>query len=203
MKTLVVTYLPRGERSKTKILVDEFLADAKGKVEMLDLCADVPDMLLKENLAAYIFRNYLGQALGPKQAKSLERMDRMAAQFKSADVAVVAFPLYNFSMPAAVKAYFDSIMQKGETWGEGKDGRETNMKGKKALVIMSSGGSYGTEAGSWEHGLSLAKVEFEFMGFSDIRAVSAQGLNEHKDKADLLITGAKAEIKKIANEWYD
>ncbi len=70
------------------------------------------DMLIDNNLLAYINRNILGQKLSPNEEKLLSKMDRMAAELKSADIVVVAFPMYNFSMPAIVKALFDSVMQK-------------------------------------------------------------------------------------------
>jgi FMN-dependent NADH-azoreductase len=87
-------------------------------VEELDLLDDVPDMLLGTNLLAYINRNFLGLELLPEEEKLLSKMDRMAAQLKSADIVVVAFPMYNFSMPSTVKAWFDSVIQKGVTFGE-------------------------------------------------------------------------------------
>ena len=53
--------------------------------------------------------------------KLLSKMDRMAYQLKSADIVVVAFPMYNFSMPVIVKACFDSVIQHGITFGKRKD----------------------------------------------------------------------------------
>jgi FMN-dependent NADH-azoreductase len=44
-------------------------------------------------------------------------MDRMTTQLKSANIIVVAFPMYIFSMPTIVKAWFDSVMQRGVTFG--------------------------------------------------------------------------------------
>ena len=68
-KTLIVTYLPSGERSSTKKLVDAFLAAAKGKtqVEHLDLLKEVPDFFSSESLGAYVTRNYMGQPLAPNR----------------------------------------------------------------------------------------------------------------------------------------
>jgi FMN-dependent NADH-azoreductase len=64
----------------------------------------------------------------------------MAAQLKSAEIVVVTFPMYNFSMPAIVKAWFDSVIQKGVTFGEG-----ISNVGKRALTLISSGGVYSNE----------------------------------------------------------
>jgi FMN-dependent NADH-azoreductase len=104
MKTLIVKYIPRNEQSNTKKLLDAFREEISiSDVEELDLLDDVPDMLLDNNLLAHINRNILGLELLPDEEKLLSKMDRMAAQLKSADIVVVAFPMYNFSMPAIVK----------------------------------------------------------------------------------------------------
>src|SRR5919198_215589 len=104
MKTLIVKYIPRNEQSNTKKLLDAFKDQISiSDVEELDLLDDVPDMLLDNNLLAHINRNVLGRELLPDEEKLLSKMDRMAAQLKSADIVVVAFPMYNFSMPAIEK----------------------------------------------------------------------------------------------------
>jgi len=106
----------------------------------------------------------------------------MTDQLKSADVVVVAYPMNNFSMPAPVKAWFDSVMLKGQTW-YAKDGSYIGlMNGKKVLAIVTSGRIYEKEPmASWEHALSLTKIEFQFMGYSDVRGILAGGMNAGED----------------------
>jgi FMN-dependent NADH-azoreductase len=147
VKTLIVKYVPRNERSNTKKLLDVFKNEIIGSnIEELDLLDDVPDMFIGDNLLAYIKRNFLEQELFKEEEVPLSKMDRMAAQLKSTDIVVVTFPMYNFSMPAIVKAWFDSVIQKGVTFGEGKNGRiEISNIGKKALTMVSSGGVYSNE----------------------------------------------------------
>ena len=51
MKTLLVHYLPRGNRSHTKKLLEAFRSHlTEDVVEELDLLEDQPDMFLGENL---------------------------------------------------------------------------------------------------------------------------------------------------------
>jgi len=204
MKTLIVQYTPRKERSNTKKLVDAFKAEIKNsKVEELHLSTDVPDLFLEDSLAAYVQRNYLNQDLSAEQKRSMSKMDRMTGQLKSSDIVVVAYPMFNFSMPAAVKAWFDSVMLKGETW-DTKDGSYTGlMQGKKALTLISSGGFYGKEPMiSWEHALSLAKLEFQFMGYSDVKGILAEGMNGGESGKKDNLARSINEVQKIARDWY-
>jgi FMN-dependent NADH-azoreductase len=204
LKTLIVKYTPRNERSNTKKILDAFIEEVKdSNLEELDLVKDVPDLFLEENLAAYIQRNYLGKELSSEQKIFLSKMDRMTEQLKSSDVVVIAYPMNNFSMPAPVKAWFDSVMLKGQTWTV-KDGSYMGlMGGKKALTLVSAGAMYEKEPmASWEHALSLAKIEFQFMGYSDIRGILAGGMNALEDTKSLNLEKSIKQVKSIASEWY-
>jgi FMN-dependent NADH-azoreductase len=203
MKTLVVTYLPRSERSKTKKLVDAFVSQAKSKgaqVETLDLIKHTPDMFLGENLMAYVLKYYAGEKLSAAQQKMLDGMEKLARQFKSSDAVVVAYPMYNFSMPAVVKAYFDAVLLKGVTWDMDSSGYRGMMGNKRALVLLTAGGDYSPpQMAGWEHAISLTKTIFGFCGFSDIRDVSAWGANG--PNAELAVKAAEEKARKIADEW--
>jgi FMN-dependent NADH-azoreductase len=206
MKTLIVKYIPRNEQSNTKKLLDVFREEIGiCDVEELNLLDDVPDMLLDNNLLAHINRNILGQELLPDKQKLLFKMDRMAAQLRSADIVVVAFPMYNFSMPAIVKAWFDSVIQRGVTFGERKDDHMViSNDGKKALTLISSGGVYSNESSSSrEHALSLSNLEFQFLGYSDVRGILAEGMAKEEEIKQTNLNKSINQVRAIAKEWYE
>lgn len=201
MKTLVVSYLPRGERSHTRKLLDAFLEEAKGQdIEHLNLLKELPDVFLSENLNSYVMRNYLGKTLSETERAGLEKMDRMTQQLKNSDAVVLAFPMHNFSFPAVIKAWFDSVMQKGETWTVGENGYVPLMTGKKALVLMASGGVYEGPTAGYEHALSLARTEFGLMGH-DMQAVTAGGMNMLADP-EAVVVEKQNEVRAIAKSWF-
>ncbi|HEX5187466.1 MAG TPA: NAD(P)H-dependent oxidoreductase [Nitrososphaeraceae archaeon] len=200
MKTLIVKYIPRYEQSNTKKLLDAFIEQiSNSDVEELDLLDDVPDMLLDYNLLAYINRNFLGLKLLPNEKKLLSKMDRMATQLKSADIIVIAFPMYNFSMPAIVKAWFDSVMQKGVTFGAKTDGQiATSNAG-----LISSGGVYSNKSyQNKEHALSLSNLEFQYMGYSDVRGILAEGMEMNEEIKQINLNKSIYQVKEIAKKWY-
>ena len=203
MKILVVQYFPAGEKSNTKKLLDAAWAVFKSKkadVEVLDLTRDWPDFFSPERISVYYDRNYGGQKVSAERSAHMARMDRMTDQLKAADMLVVASPMYNFSQPAALKAWFDSVLQKGETWDFAPTGGYAGlMKGKKALFISTSGGLY--ESGHpYEHCVSLTKIHLGFMGFQ-AEAVTAGGLNQFADKAPAAIAEAQDKIKALLEKW--
>ncbi|MBF0618933.1 MAG: NAD(P)H-dependent oxidoreductase [Candidatus Omnitrophica bacterium] len=196
MNVLYVEYCPRGERSRTKKLGEYAISvlQAKGaKVERLDLTRDVPDLFSPERLSVYYRRNYAGESLAPADKALLTRMDAMTEQLMKADVVVIAYPMFNFSQPATVKAWFDSVMQKGKTWDMGAGGYVNLMKGRKALVISSSGGAYEGDYAFMEHSVTLSKVDLGFMGY-DTKVVIAAGLNMFPEKEAEIMNTAKKNI---------
>lgn len=204
MKTLLVQYTARANRSRTAKLANALTQSIKNsELEVLDLTQDVPEMLIKDNLLAYYERNYAGVALEPEREKLLSTADRMCDQFKQADTVVLATPMYNFSMPAIVKAYFDAVMQKGETFDITPQGEYIGlMKGKNALVLATSGAVYKDESAGFEHLSSLASCEFMFMGFDPIKTIFVQGANSLPvEDFENSLNAAQIQIRQIADKW--
>lgn len=210
MKTLLVHYLPN-KRSRTRILVDAFReAIGQAELEELDLCQDVPDLISIASLEAYYARND-GDIPRGVPVEALAKMDRMTAQLKANDVIVVAFPLYNFSMPATVKAWFDSVILQGDTFEpHPRGGYRGLLTEKKALTLVAASGTYSTGTDGkfglfgpdWEHGLSLARTEFRFMGCADIRGVLVESQARRGEIADNKMNEGVEQVRAIVQEWY-
>lgn len=205
MKILVVSYLPSLQNSRTKRLLDTFLESVNNKennIEILDLLKDIPDYISPEILYAYVHRNYMGEKLTTEQESCIAKLDRMTKQFKSSDIFVLAYPMHNFSVPAPVKSYFDSIILKGETFDTNEKGFVGLMAGKKALILTSSGGAYnGDMAIKYDHSVSLSKLELEFMGFSDVRVAWAQGLDKKGADVEKIVKDAQKQVKEVVKAW--
>jgi FMN-dependent NADH-azoreductase len=203
MKTLIVQYAPRMERSSTKNLSDYFRSKAKGTVEVLDIAAHLPPMFSTENIGSYFKKYYNKAVLEGKEKEHLAPFEDLVAQLKSADVVVLAFPMYNFSLPAAVKAYFDAVLLMGETWIMDDKGYHGLMAGKKALIISTSGGVYSAgPMAAMNHSFNLATDLFKFMGFGPVEVVLGEGINYTPEKKEHIMAEAKAKLDTIAKNWY-
>lgn len=199
---LAVTYFPRGGRSHTKELLKAALSQAEGDtITTLDLLSTVPDLFDAQRVDAYIHRDYLGEELSDSNADSLRKMDGMVEQLRTADIVVLATPMYNFSLPATVKAWFDSVMLKGKTWDADESGYVGLLTGRKALIVMAAGGEYDGPMASRDHAMSLARQEFQFMGFDEVESVWLQGINVAPDSLPARKQKAAMEAESIMNRW--
>lgn len=201
-KTLVVSYLPSGEASSTKQVLDSFVKAVGGEVTHIDLEEKQPPVFNKKSLAAYRARNYGGQVLDAEQVKYVKPFDDLVSQLKAADIVVLAFPMHNFSLPGVVKSYFDAVMIHGETFQYGPTGPEGLLKDKKALVISATGGLYPSGA-PMNNIDTLAKIELNFMGFGTQEYVYAGGQLAGPELATQNVAEAQTKVAELAKSWYN
>jgi len=98
------------------------------------------------------------------------------SQFLAADVAVIGAPLYNFTIPSQLKAWFDRVAQSGRTFRYTAQGPEGLARGKTVIIVSTRGGAYG-DASPMDHQESYLRTMLGFFGVTDVRIVRAEGLN--------------------------
>ncbi len=202
-KTLIVNYSPR-IASNTKKLVDCFieLNQNRTNITLLDIAKNPPDLLLEENLNLYVKRNFNGEQLIGSKTKLLTKNDHLMQQVIDADFIVLAYPMYNFSLPATVKAWIDAITQAGSTFEMAESGTKGLCNKKQALVLMTSGGDFSVEPlKSINFATPLINTCFNFLGIKT-EHISAFGIQQYANKIDLILENAKREILSLSEKWY-
>lgn len=206
IKTLIVTYVPGAERSYTMRMVEAFVEAAQTKytqIEHVDLLQTPPPLVSPAIFDIYYRRNFGGENLTEVEQQPIAMLDDLALQFKNADVIVFAFPIYAFSMPAAMKAYLEGVTQKGVTFELTPSGYKGLMNGKKALVLSTSGGDIISEVSS---GSKVANEQVrlitEFMHFEASKAINIDDLRSSSERSENLLNHAVVEMNKVVDEWY-
>jgi len=75
------------------------------------------------------------------QRATLELSDQLIDELRDADVVVIAAPMYNFGVPAALKSYIDLISRAGVTFKYTENGPVGLLRDKQAFVVAASGGT--------------------------------------------------------------
>lgn len=81
----------------------------------------------------------------PEQVAALKQSDAAVQQVMDADILVFSMPMYNFSIPAALKAYKDLIVCVKMTFEYQETVPIGLLKNNKAYIALSSGGVYDTK----------------------------------------------------------
>ena len=124
--------------------------------------------------------------------------DELVAELQAADIVVIGTPIYNFSIPAALKAWIDMIARARKTFRYTDSGVEGLLKDKKAYVIVPSGG---VEVGSAaDFATPYLRHALGFVGIDDVEVVGARGADRGNDKA---LDDARARIAELVHLGRD
>ncbi len=109
------------------------------------------------------------------QQQVLSYSDQLVRELDSADTIVITAPVYNFSVPASLKAWIDMICRAGLTFNYTETGPKGLLADRPVYLVMASGGvPFGSTvdfaSGYLRHVLS-------FIGILDVRAVYAEATN--------------------------
>jgi FMN-dependent NADH-azoreductase len=109
-----------------------------------------------------------------EQRAALALSDSLIEEIKSADTLVIGTPIYNFGIPANLKAWIDQIARAGITFRYTEAGPEGLLTGKRAIIAIASGG---TQVGSdVDFASGYLRHVLGFIGITNVQVVAADQL---------------------------
>jgi FMN-dependent NADH-azoreductase len=207
MSTLLkIDVSTRGNLSISRRLSSLFLdqwREVHADCQVIERDIDTTDLPFLE--FPWITANLTRSSARTEQQKALlVPSDELIAELQNADEYVIATPMYNFGIPAKLKAYVDHIVRSGLTFTMNADGSYTGLlSGKKATVIIASAGEYGPDAPA--EGLDTLKPYLReilgFMGVTDVAFIqsgSTWKVDSGSQQAEEHITPLLAPVKLAA-----
>jgi FMN-dependent NADH-azoreductase len=107
---------------------------------------DVVERDLAEGLP-FISEDWISANFTPLSERSADQRARLAhsdslvKELEEADILVIGVPIYNFSVPASLKAWIDLVARVGLTFKYTETGPVGLLEGKKAYIMFASGGT--------------------------------------------------------------
>ena len=186
MNALVVNSSGRTEQSVSRRLVAELVAELATKHPDLhttarDVATDLP--FVNDAMIAGFY--IPAEQRTPEQVQAVAFSDLLTQELIAADVLVIGAPIYNFTIPASLKAWIDLVCRAGLTFKVSPAGYEGLLHGKKAYVVVTSGG---VPVGSpYDLNSSYMRQVLGFLGITDVTIIGAGQLSvlgEQKPLAD-------------------
>ncbi len=113
----------------------------------------------------------------PEHKQALKLSDELIAELAEADETVIGTPMYNFGVPARLKAWVDHIVRFGVTFNISAKGYEGLLadKSRKATFIIASGGNYAPGSPTQQYNQESPYLQsiFGFIGIRDTKAIFA------------------------------
>lgn len=197
MPTLLkITASLAGGQGQSSQLADRFTKNwlAKnpdGRVVTRDLSAQPVPHLTAERFQALLAQP---ESRTAEQQAVAEYSDALIEELKSADVIVFAVPMYNFSVPSTLRAYFDHIARVGVTFRYTAQGPQGLIEGKQTYVFVTRGGYYADAADTQTPYL---RQFLGFIGLNDVQFVYAEGLGISDEAREKSLTAAHHTIAKL------
>lgn len=150
--------------------IDHFASMGAVQVNHRDLTETIP----------FVDEDWIGANFTPADQRTethkskLAFSDTLVEEVQAADTIVVSTPIYNFNVPAALKAWIDMTARVGLTFKYTQDGPVGLLDNKRAIVLVASGGTpMGSEI---DFATPYLRHAFGFIGIKDVTFIAADAL---------------------------
>ncbi len=161
----------------------------------------------------FITQDWIGAVFTPEQSRTQAQKERLAlsdkliAEVTAADIILISSPMYNYGMPAQLKAWFDQIIRINKTFdfdlSRGDFPLQPLLSGK-TLIIVTSSGEFGFETGGIrEDSAHLAphlRTLSKYLGVDTIYEIASEYQEFGDERHRISVANAKDRAERIASE---
>ena len=181
--------------------------------------ASYPDLHVEElnlfegNLPAFSAANVetkyklmSGRPFDKRDESTWCHVERMIEQVLSADIYVITSPMWNLSIPYALKYYIDVIVQPGYLFRCNEQGQVIPLAvDRKMVCVTSRGGDYseGSPFHAYDFQEPYLRAIFGFVGIYDMHFINAQPMDAGSELREAATSAAIREARNLAanHEW--
>lgn len=193
---------PRGERSSSRRLGQKFLtswrhAHPNSRVIVRDIGREPPP---------FVTEAWVEGAYAPAEQQSTAARNAIAVsnayvdELLSAHEIVITTPMYNLTVPAALKAWIDQIVRAGRTFGKTEKGFQGLVQGKRVIVMVASGSDFRltTPGGAYNFLEPYLRAIFGFIGITQIEFVYAHSTGAVDETGAQALAEAEGTVAQLA-----
>jgi FMN-dependent NADH-azoreductase len=199
---------PHGSHTRrlTRHLVDRWRAvRPEDQVISRDLSREPPPPVAAE---------WINAAFTPPERRDagmsahLAESDRLVDELKRADLVVMGVPMYNFGIPATLKAWIDNVVRVGATFGFDRERAEDPywpmLSAGKRLVILSSRGDAGYDPGGRLESMNLVErsitLPMSYIGLTETYCIAIEYDEFADDRLSTSIAKAEGAVDTLVQK---
>lgn len=147
---------------------------------------------------------------GPDLVAALAESDELVAELRAADVLVLGLPMYNYGVPAPLKAWSDLIVRMGETVVAKQEAGAIvfepllTERPRRAVLLVSRGAEGFGPGGRFEalnHADTAMRGVLEFVGITDIETIAIEGEEDKGPRFEAAVANALAQVEALVTRW--
>jgi FMN-dependent NADH-azoreductase len=203
MKLLHVVATPRQGTSTTLMVANAFIDELSSHVELDLTTVDLFNTDLPAVAGTNIEVKYnlmTGAPIDRSHQESWQQIERLIEEFVSADCYLISSPMWNLSIPYALKYYIDCLVQPGYVFRYDEHGVPVPLvTGKRMVCVTSRGGDFGPASPlhAYDFQEPYLRAIFGFIGITDIEFVNAQPVDVSQLR-DAALATASAHAREVA-----
>ena len=198
-KALIVTSSIQAEASVSNRLARDYEAHLRAAHPGIEIVRRDVGARPIPHLTSETVAGIRGEADTEAERATRALSDELIGELQSADLIVIASPMYNFGISSTLHSWFDHVLRARITFRYTEAGPEGLLKGKKAVVIESRAGFYSEGEGGAMDGQErhIANL-LGFIGINDVTFVRAEKLAFGPEAAEASIAEAGARLAALA-----
>ncbi len=165
-------------------------------VQRRDLAKQPIGPIENETIAGYYTPD---EAMTDSLRQATELSDKLIAELMQADALLISTPMYNFTVPAVLKAWIDQVVRIHKTFGFSDDGNLQGLvKGKPAYITIAIGAQFtGTPLVGMDFLRPYLKSLLGFIGFEQVEFISVESTTMDENQLALNKENALIEIANL------
>ena len=191
---------PRGAEAHCWRMADELVAHLMAASPGLRLrhrsLSQTPPALIDHDFARTMGAHTTAETA--RGVPALAQSETLIGELEETNALVIATPMHNFTVPAALKAWIDQVVRVGRTFTITPEGKIGRLADRPTWVIVSSGGFYsGDKARQPDFLTPYLTAILATVGITQLTFIRMEGLTRGDEALAAAYTGARRQIEAL------
>jgi FMN-dependent NADH-azoreductase len=132
---------------------------------------------------------------------ALTLSDELIGELNAAETILIVTPMYNFSIPSALKSWIDHVVRINRTFSYDGKNFTSLVRAKRVVVVAAFGaGGYGGALATADFVTPYLKFLFGFLGISDVTVIPAEATTANAATVEANIGRTKSGILELVQQ---
>lgn len=139
--------------------------------------------------------------LTPQLKEATALSDELIGELKSASTVLISSPIYNFSIPSALKAWIDQVIRVGHTFAYDGSNFQGLVTGPDAVLALAYGaGGYEGPLAAMDHLKPYLSALLGFIGIQNVRSVAVEATTADPATVESATQAASARVPGLLSQ---
>ena len=134
-----------------------------------------------------------------EQKETLTLSDTLIHELEQSDLILLSTPIYNFGIPASLKAWVDLISRARKTFKYTPDGPVGLLDNKKVVIFIASGGT--VVDSPIDFATPYLRHAFKFIGITDVTVITADALGGNPEAIEKAVEKASSLGQELGKDF--